>query len=206
MQILGGAAGTTNLFSVSKAGNLIAPLISAAESYRMAGVGTRLYSATDGTWIVSNDTKTGFTTFSLGPTTGNTANGTLSITKTSTVCTIDTDTGCTGKTTNVVTMTSGSLPAASLILGLTCKNTVAITGSGGFATYAIGNGTTANKWGATVAKALNTTANIGDYAAGGPTYQLAAGSLVFTANGAETFTAGVISCTVYSINFTPIGS
>lgn len=89
------------------------------------------------------------------------------------------------------------IPAGSLVLGVVARVTTLITGA---TTFKIGDGTTADLWGATVAVALNTvTTGTSFKAATGPVFYPAATDVVLTANGSN-FTAGAVRLEVWYIS------
>jgi hypothetical protein len=205
MQILGGAAGATNLFSVGKSGILTIPgqanvtgiystagiTVAAGVAFATSGRG-QLLATGDGTWYIANSALTGFTTLNLGPTTGNTANGTLQFDKVSTVINMATATG-TG--TGTITSPTTALPAGTLIKAVTCRVNPALAGLL-LTTFSLGDGSDVDKWGSGLAIDLNTLVNVANYNITSPTYQVAAGSLVLTA-AAGVFSTGILSCTTF---------
>lgn len=91
------------------------------------------------------------------------------------------------------------IPAKSLVLGVTIHPTTAITSGDGATTYAVGDGSDADRWGATVAFAAD--CDLGNATIASPVYYPAATSVVLTANGG-TFSAGVVRATVHYISLT----
>lgn len=111
--------------------------------------------------------------------------------------------------TTTVTCSSGStvtatnlIPAGSMVVGVTTRVTTLMTGA---TSYSIGDGTDADRWGATISPALNTTSGIADFTIASPVYYAAATSVVLTAAGSD-FTAGVVRITVHYINLTVAAS
>lgn len=101
---------------------------------------------------------------------------------------------------------SNLIPAASLVIGVTARVTTVITGP---ASWQIGDGTTANKWGNALALTAGTTTSIANFlaAAASPTYYLAATNVVLTAvGGGGAFTGGAVRLTVHYISLTPATS
>ncbi len=104
--------------------------------------------------------------------------------------------GATATATNLI-------PAGSIVVGVTARVTTILAGAA-LTTFQIGDGTTTNQWGATVAIAATTTVSsqTGDYiATWKPTYYAAATSVILTAN-AGVFSSGVIRLTVHYFNTT----
>lgn len=102
---------------------------------------------------------------------------------------------CSGATTTA----SNLIPAASLLIGVTCKVTTLITGA---TSFDVGNGSTANLWGNDIAVAAGTVSTLADYA-GSSTMILytSAGNVVLTANGTA-FTGGVVAVTAWYLSIT----
>ena len=147
----------------------------------------------DGTLYVSNSADNGFTTLNLGPSTGNTANGTLSISKAFTT---------TNMTSGTATVTSATtaLPAGSLILGVSCRVTTVLAGTS-LSTWSVGTAAGPTIWGTALAKDANTTSNIANYLAGtAPFYNISAAGIVFTAAAGQ-FDTGVTKCTTYYVQY-----
>jgi hypothetical protein len=96
--------------------------------------------------------------------------------------------------------TADLIPAGSLVLGVTVKVVTTITGA---TTFTIGDGTDADKWGATIALAAGTKTSIIDFTTTTPTYYAAATKITLTATGSN-FTAGAVTITVHYISLTAI--
>ncbi len=106
---------------------------------------------------------------------------------------------------NTVTVT-GAIPAGGVIvLAVVAKVINAITGSGGLATFSLGPAAAPTRYGTGKAIAAGTLVDIPDYLAAmaGPLYYAAATDLVFTANGAETFTSGKVRLGIIYEEATP---
>ena len=95
---------------------------------------------------------------------------------------------------------SNLIPANSLVLAVTARVTTVITG-GGIATFSIGDGSDADRWGAGVAVAADTTSAT-NTTTGGAAFYVSATSVVLTAN-AGTFTTGAVRLHVFYIRQTP---
>lgn len=211
-QILGGAAGTTNLFRVLKdgsvtIGNSLFFSYGYADTAGYLGINGRLSlkASADGVGVLGNWGQTGFTTLNLGPTTGNTAAGTLSISKVVITCTIATDTGCTGHGTGTITTTTG-IPAGSLVLGVDARVTTIIAGSDGIATWALGYAGDTDAWGAGLALAATTTTGIANFTVTTPPYFTAATNITLSGTGGKIIDSGVVKLTIYYIALVPIAA
>lgn len=90
------------------------------------------------------------------------------------------------------------IPAGSLVLGVTTRVTTVITGA---TSYSVGDGTDADRWGATIAVTAGTTSGLADITIASPVYYAAATSVVLTAAGSD-FTAGAVRVTVHYIALT----
>lgn len=99
-----------------------------------------------------------------------------------------------------VTLT-GLVPAGCILLGITCRVTTLITGA---ATWDAGDGTTADLFANDMALAAGTTSGLADHKATwtAPKVYLAAGDVVFTANGGN-FSGGKIRATAHFMKLTP---
>jgi hypothetical protein len=160
----------------------------------------------DGTLNIVDYGNAGFTTLNLGPPTGNTANGTLSISKVQVTCTIASDTNCAGKGTGTITTSTG-IPAGSLVLGVDARVTTVIAGSDGIATWALGaTGGSGTEWGAALALAATTTTGIANFTVTAPAYYPAATTITFKGTGGKIIDSGVIKITIYYIALTPISA
>jgi len=102
---------------------------------------------------------------------------------------------CSGATSSATDL----IPAGAVVLGVTVRVTTLITGA---TTFTIGDGTDADKWGATIALTAGTTTSGASFTAAGPTLYAAATSVVLTATGSN-FTAGAVRVTVHYYDFTP---
>lgn len=96
------------------------------------------------------------------------------------------------------TATSSELcPADTYVLGVTTYVDTAITGA---TSYSIGDGSDADRWGATIAVDVDTTSDLTDLVGQGPQLETSALDVVLTAAGSN-FTAGdvTVSCIYLSI-------
>lgn len=91
---------------------------------------------------------------------------------------------------------SGLIPDGALVLGISFRVKEAVTTSGATNTFDIGDGTDADRYGAAIAGAKDTTADGSDATADPTGFATAAGDIVFDGAGAETFTAGVVRISV----------
>lgn len=91
---------------------------------------------------------------------------------------------------------TGSLPAGSLIIGVTCRVTTAITGA---TSFAVGDGTDVDRWGAAIAVTLGTTSTLADCTVTTPPIYATAGAVVLTAGGSN-FTGGVVRLTTHYLS------
>jgi len=103
---------------------------------------------------------------------------------------------------NAVTL-AGVIPANCLLMGVTAQVTVAVTGS---ATWDLGDDVDGDCYGAALAPALGTQANVNTYDAGlaAPIYNRAAAlrsDIIITNDGANPFTGGRILIRIYSLVF-----
>lgn len=130
-------------------------------------------------------------------TAGGTTNGQSIAIKHATVS-VNTSAGATVTASNLI-------PAASFVIGVTIRVTTLITGP---ASFNVGDGTTANKWGNAVALAAGTVTTIANFIAGSsPTNYLAATNVVLTAvGGGGAFTGGAVRITVHYITLGPATS
>ncbi len=157
---------------------------------------------TDGTVQFANATGTGFTTLQLGPATGNTASGSLAVTKAS--ATIDMATA-TGTGTGTITV-AAFVPAEAIVLGLTAKVTTILAGAA-LGTWSIGPSTDTNMWGGGLAVAAGTLAKPSTYtitSGGGVINGGAATDLIITAS-AGVFSTGVLKVTLHYVSLAAIG-
>jgi hypothetical protein len=208
MQILGGAAGTTNLLSVTRLGVLTAAssVISGGNISTVAGgnyvwtTRSLLNSPTDGTISAGSNAGTGFTALNLGPLTGNTVNGTLSISQVTTIINMAT---ATGAGTGTITSANTALPVG-LILGVSCRVSPALAGTS-LTTWSLGTAGDTNMYGETLSKDLNTLVNIANYTITAPWYNTATQALILTA-AADHFDTGILTCTTHYVSLVPIGS
>ncbi|KKN49968.1 hypothetical protein LCGC14_0637690 [marine sediment metagenome] len=95
---------------------------------------------------------------------------------------------------------TNAIPAGALVLGITIRNTTAVSGAG-LGSYAIGDGTDADAWGTGIALGVDTTTTGADFTLSSPAHYAAAANLVFTGNAGQ-FDAGVIRYTIHYIDFT----
>ena len=101
-----------------------------------------------------------------------------------------------GATTNAATQ----IPIGT-VYAVSCRVTTLITASGGGASFSVGDGTTANKFGGSLPFTAGTT-NRGHI---GPTGYYSAANLVYTVD-AGAFTAGVVRSAIWYDEFTPPAS
>lgn len=192
-------------FSVSKTGVVSALTFSATSlsNSLLLGNGRVKLNGTDfGVAAFTNDTATGFTTLNLGPTTGNTASGTLSLSKNTSSCVVATST-CTGGTATIAGVGTGTItisnaiPTGAIVKYVTLRWTVALTGAS-LTTVKVGDGTITNAWGNTLAIDLNTVSDsttatyLSTWA---PKFYVSGGNIVITAN-AGVISTGTIAFTV----------
>lgn len=88
------------------------------------------------------------------------------------------------------------IPAGSIVLGVTVRVTTLITGA---TSFSIGDGTDADRWGATIAVAAGTTTTTANITITSVPIYAAATSVVLTAAGSN-FTAGAVHIEVQYIN------
>jgi hypothetical protein len=107
-------------------------------------------------------------------------------------------------TTAAATVTATNLiPAGSMVVGVTCRNTTAVTGDAGFTGYNIGDGSDPDRWGANVDPAINETTDLTDCTITSVPLYAAATSVVLTQVGGSTFVADkTIRITVHYISLT----
>jgi hypothetical protein len=212
-QILGGAAGTTNCFSVGKTGATSqASTANAANFSTNLGGGlfywngrSVLRSNSDGEVQIGNNANTGWTTFNLGPTTGNTANGTWQFSKVNLACVIGTDTNCTGKGTGTITTATTALPAGAIVYGVSARVITILAGSDGIVSWALGHAGDTDKWGAALDIAATTTSAGANFTDGSAlVVGAAAAGVTFSGTGGKIIDSGAITITVYYMNFIPI--
>lgn len=99
--------------------------------------------------------------------------------------------------TGTCTLT-GAIPAGSLVYGVTLRVTTVLAGAG-LTTFQVGDGTTANAFGATVAVAANTTTDFTTHlATWKPTLYTAATNVVLTAN-AGVFSSGAVRVCIHRL-------
>lgn len=123
--------------------------------------------------------------------------------------------GAQGQATNVncVTTSSGALsgatvtlsnarPAGSIIVGVTVRVTTTITGA---TSFSIGDGSDADRYGASIALTSGTTTTLASHTASPIEWLSAAGNIVLTANGSN-FSGGVVRISVHYLDLTPPGS
>jgi hypothetical protein len=196
----GGAAGVEASTGIKAVGFTSTAGFLGANGYYLGYTSRSLIGSTaDGTFNLLNNAGSGFDTLTLGPTTGNTAKGTLSISKVHTAVNMATATG-TG--TGTVTSATTALPAGSLILGVSCRVTTILAGAA-LGTWSVGTAGSTTAWGSGLAKDANTESNIANYAISAPFYNVSAAGIVFTAS-AGVFSTGVAQCTTYFVSFVNI--
>jgi hypothetical protein len=107
-------------------------------------------------------------------------------------------------TTAAATATATNLiPAGSMVVGVTCRNTTAVTGDGSFSGYSIGDGVDDDRWGANVNPGLDETTDLTDAVVLTPAIFTAATSVVLTQVGGTAFAADkTIRVTVHYISLT----
>jgi hypothetical protein len=107
-------------------------------------------------------------------------------------------------TTAAATATATNLiPAGSMVVGVTCRNTTAVTGDAGFTGYSIGDGSDVDRWGANVNPAINETTDLTDCTITSPAIYAAATSVVLTQIGGSRFDADkTIRVTVHYLSLT----
>jgi hypothetical protein len=89
------------------------------------------------------------------------------------------------------------------VLGVTCRNTTAVTGDAGFTGYDIGDGSDVDRWGANVNPAINETTDLTDCTITSVPIYAAATSVVLTQVGGSAFVADkTIRVTVHYISLT----
>jgi len=96
---------------------------------------------------------------------------------------------------------TGLFPAKCIQLGVTARVTTLITSGDGGTSMNIGDGTDADRYGATIAFAAGTTVNLSDATADPRGWAAAAGDVVFTCVGG-TFNAGVVRVVAHYIDLT----
>lgn len=99
---------------------------------------------------------------------------------------------------------TGLIPAGAVVAGVLARVTTLITASAGTG-FTIGDGTTADRWGAAVALAAGTTTTGANFKAATAPNQAypSATNVVLTMTGGN-FTAGAVRLVVYYWDFTPI--
>ena len=97
-----------------------------------------------------------------------------------------------------VATASNFIPDGALLLGITARVITAVTGPAGFD---IGDGTTVDRWGNSIAVALGTTSRPVDYIDGTVEIFTAANDVVITTDGVD-FTGGSIRLTAHYITLT----
>lgn len=211
-RIRGGAAGTTNLFSVSKAGSLTAGsnilatsgsvYVNATGGYFIVNGKSRYGSSADGAGEVTNNAGTGGTSFSIGPVTGNTASGSTSITHIN--ATIDMATAS-GTGTGTITV-PGFFTAGAKLIGFSAHVTTILAGAG-LTTWSAGTGGATTLLGTSLAIAAGTKATAASYTGdiGATFYGGAAKDLVITA-AAGVFSTGVLKVTATVVTTTAISA
>ena len=104
-------------------------------------------------------------------------------------------------TTAAATATATNLiPAGSMVVGVTCRNLLAVTGDAGFTGFSIGDGSDVDRWGANVTPSINETTDLTDITIASPVYYTAATSVVLTQVGGSTFVAdGAVRVTVHYV-------
>lgn len=108
------------------------------------------------------------------------------------------ETALTGLSGATATATS-LIPAGSLVLGVSCRVTTAITGA---TTFDVGDGSDVDAFGAAIAIALDTTTDLTDSTITAAPIYASATNVVLTANGSN-FTGGAVRVTVHYMTITP---
>lgn len=112
--------------------------------------------------------------------------------KQATILTVDGSTGviAAGATATIAAL----IPAQTLVIGVNCRVTVLPPGP---ATFSVGDGADADRWGAGILVAAGTTTNIQSYTIASPVYYAAATNVVFTGNIAFTGGGTIIARVFY---------
>lgn len=109
-----------------------------------------------------------------------------------------------GALAGATTTFAANIPAGSLVLGISVRVLTLITGC---ASFQVGDGTGANRYGNAIALAAGTTTSIADFTLASPLFYPAATGVVLTAvGGGGTFTGGTIRVTCHYISLTPATS
>lgn len=95
---------------------------------------------------------------------------------------------------------SNLIPAGTVVMGCVLNVTTAFTGSG-LSSFTIGDGTDADRWGATIALAAGTKTTSANFTAAGPVNYTSATSVVLTGTGGS-FATGAARVTCYGYRFT----
>lgn len=108
----------------------------------------------------------------------------------------------TGMSGATATTTGTFIPAGSFVLGCTLRVTTLITASAGTG-FTIGDGTTADRWGAAVALAAGTTTTGANFkSATAPVQAYPTGAEVVLTMTGGNFTAGAVRVTCHYLSFT----
>lgn len=99
------------------------------------------------------------------------------------------------------TQSLGALPNG-IVLGVTTLVTTILAGSGGFATFSIGDATTADKWGTSILKAAGTATTTASFKTKTAATAYSGGELLTITSDTGNFTSGVIESVVYYISLT----
>lgn len=102
-----------------------------------------------------------------------------------------------------VATTTTPIPASSLVFGVVTRVTTIIAG-GGIASYSVGDGTDADRWGAGILVAANTVSGVHDFTTA-PAYYPHATNITLTAN-AGNFTSGAIRISIYYMTMASLTS
>jgi len=107
-------------------------------------------------------------------------------------------------TTAAATATATNLiPAGSMVVGVSCRNLLAVTGDAGFTGYSVGDGSDVDRWGANVNPAINETTDLTDCTITSVPIYATAASVVLTQVGGSTFVADkTVRVTVHYISIT----
>jgi hypothetical protein len=105
-------------------------------------------------------------------------------------------------TTAAATATATNLiPAGSMVVGVTCRNTTAVTGSG-LTGYSIGDGSDVDRWGSNVNPAINEVTDLSDVTITSVPLYAAATSVVLTGVGGSFNADATIRVTVHYLSLT----
>ena len=204
MALYGGAAGATPMFTVGMTGNAVfgggLTIAASGGVYATGRAGIRFTGSGEAT--IDNSAQTGLTTLNLGPTTGNSASGSTSITHIN--ATIDMATAS-GTGTGTITV-PGFFTAGAKLIGFSAHVTTILAGAG-LTTWSAGTGGATTLLGTSLAIAAGTKATAASYTGdiGATFYGGAAKDLVITA-AAGVFSTGVLKVTATVVTTTAISA